>query len=60
MLETASFVEKTQTWTAGLIRTLCVAPTPLITARRYFTEIFVTFLPSLMENNKANQSAALM
>lgn len=39
MLEMASFVEKTQTWTVGLIRTLCVVKTPPITARRYSVEL---------------------
>lgn len=38
-LEMASFVEKTQIWMAGPIRTLCVVPMPLLTARRYFIEL---------------------
>lgn len=35
MLEMVSCVERTPTWTAGPIKTLCVALMPLITARRY-------------------------
>lgn len=35
-LEMALSVEKTQTWMGGPIRTLCVVPTLLITARRYY------------------------
>lgn len=38
-LEMASFVEKTQTWMAGPIRTLCVVLTPHITARRYCSSL---------------------
>lgn len=39
-LEMASFVEKTQTWMAGPIRTLCVVLTPHITARRYYLSLY--------------------
>lgn len=40
MLEMASFVEKTQTWMVGPIRTLCVVQMPHITARRYFLSLY--------------------